>query len=466
MKLIHEPHAAALQAGVARTDITPPVGIYSRMWGAAKHDRAEGVHRPLSATVLALKPTSGDHMILVSLDWVMTADLDVMEQMRAPLERLCGGDPARVIVAHTHTHGIGMMAKGTRDLPGGHLIEPYLDRVCERVAEAAAAAVNQADANPCTLTWESGRCDLAVNRDLPDPASEADRYICGYNPEGKADDTVLVGRITRDQDDRPVATVVNYACHPTTLAWDNRLLSPDYIGAMRQLVEGHTPGLCLFLQGASGELSPANQYSGDHQLADQHGRRLGYAVLSVLESMLPPRQALAFVETVESGAPLAVWRPQPFTPSAKCEALSRAVDLPLKSMPAPAELKAQLERTTERHAQERLRRKMKLAVDVHQVGRNGHYAQPVSVWQLGSILVLATPGEPYSLFQQELRGQFHEHALVVATVANAGLAGYLVPPQLHDLDLYQAWQSPFGAEALPTLQAGCAGLIDQVLRSA
>jgi len=33
--------------GQARCDITPPVGIYHRMWGAALHDRAEGVHREL-----------------------------------------------------------------------------------------------------------------------------------------------------------------------------------------------------------------------------------------------------------------------------------------------------------------------------------------------------------------------------------------------------------------------------------
>ena len=40
------------RAGLARGDITPPVGIYHRMWGAATHDRAIGVHRPLEATAL------------------------------------------------------------------------------------------------------------------------------------------------------------------------------------------------------------------------------------------------------------------------------------------------------------------------------------------------------------------------------------------------------------------------------
>ena len=41
--------------GVGREDITPPVGIYARNWGAAKHDVAEGVHRPLTLTALTLQ---------------------------------------------------------------------------------------------------------------------------------------------------------------------------------------------------------------------------------------------------------------------------------------------------------------------------------------------------------------------------------------------------------------------------
>ncbi len=40
--------------GVARRDITPPVGIYARQWGAELHDVAEGIHRPLCVTVLSI----------------------------------------------------------------------------------------------------------------------------------------------------------------------------------------------------------------------------------------------------------------------------------------------------------------------------------------------------------------------------------------------------------------------------
>jgi hypothetical protein len=36
--------------GIGRVDITPPGDAYHRNWGAALHDRAEGIHRQLTAT--------------------------------------------------------------------------------------------------------------------------------------------------------------------------------------------------------------------------------------------------------------------------------------------------------------------------------------------------------------------------------------------------------------------------------
>ena len=51
MKTVIAPQARLI-AGTARVDITPPVGMYHRMWGAAIHDRSTGVHRPLTATAL------------------------------------------------------------------------------------------------------------------------------------------------------------------------------------------------------------------------------------------------------------------------------------------------------------------------------------------------------------------------------------------------------------------------------
>ena len=59
---------------IAWADITPPAGIYHRMWGAAKHERATGVHRPLRATVAVFAAagagprTPETRQILIALD--------------------------------------------------------------------------------------------------------------------------------------------------------------------------------------------------------------------------------------------------------------------------------------------------------------------------------------------------------------------------------------------------------------
>src|SRR5579871_6793276 len=65
-------------AGAAREAITPPVGIYGRLWGSAKHDVAEGIHKPLLATCLCLSDVGGAHPVaLLALDlswWRSVAD--------------------------------------------------------------------------------------------------------------------------------------------------------------------------------------------------------------------------------------------------------------------------------------------------------------------------------------------------------------------------------------------------------
>jgi hypothetical protein len=93
-------------AGISRRDITPPVGIYHRMWGAALHDQATGVHRPLTATVLRLqslpKPiangsadanSSANPKLLISLDHCILESPE-RRPSRTPPQRLPTSTPA------------------------------------------------------------------------------------------------------------------------------------------------------------------------------------------------------------------------------------------------------------------------------------------------------------------------------------------------------------------------------------
>ena len=90
-----------------------------------------------------------------------------------------------------------------------------------------------------------------------------------------------------------MAIVVHYACHPSVLGPDNRKISADYPGAMREEVEKLFPGaVCLFWQGAAGDINPymdkqpviGADHSGFEQ-ALKMGRALAAEALRVAQKL-------------------------------------------------------------------------------------------------------------------------------------------------------------------------------------
>ena len=164
------PHSRC-RAGVARADITPPVGIYHRMWGAATHDQSTGVHRPLTATALALSPlssTAGAGIVFIALDHCLLWH----DEMNALLDQVgaeAGLPRDRIIVFFSHTHAAGLMDLQRQSLPGGDLIPAYLRRLGSTLAESARRA--SAQAQEANITYGAGRCGLARNRDYLGPVA-------------------------------------------------------------------------------------------------------------------------------------------------------------------------------------------------------------------------------------------------------------------------------------------------------
>ncbi len=454
-------HASFLgRIGVCRRDLTPPAGIHSRLWGAAKHDTAEGIHRPLTATAITFQKQASDSpFVLIALDYGCWSNVDDEWFVRGGLIEALSLDPSRVIIALSHTHSGPTINREMAGQPGGHLIAPYLDRVRDTVIEAAWQAVTSA--SDATLSWSRGTCALAVNRDLTDPSGK-DRKICGYNPEETADDTLLVGRITAG-DGKILGTIVNYACHPTTLAWDNRLISPDFIGAMRETVESHTGGApCLFLQGAPGEVSPREQYVGDPAIADAHGRQLGYSALATLEGMLPHKTQLEFDRVVESGAPLATWKRAPQTCSTILAVIRTEAELPLKrDIPTLDEIQKELDATTDRVQRERVNRKLQVR---RVVGNGAVSRRPIWVWRLGDAFIVAQSDQAYTKLQMELRRQFPDNPIAVVNEVN-GSCGYQPPEELYGRNIYQVWQTPFERGCLERALDASALAVRQLLAS-
>lgn len=422
--------------GVARRDITPPAGIYCRNWGAARHDAATGIHRPLTLTALSLQETNGSgRLVLIEADLGWFVDLCFANEFLRKIRESLDIHPEQCLFTLTHTHSAPpLLDQPEPGWQGGELLAPYHNKVQCTAIEAVHKAMESAE--PALLEWHTGSCSLASNRDLP----EGDRFLVGYNPDVPADDTLLVGRITLT-DGRYLATLTNYACHPTTLAWDNSLISPDFVGAMRETVESQTGNApALFLQGASGELAPREQYVGDPTVADRHGRQLGFSILATLADMNKPGHRFSFSEVVESGAPLALWKPEPNEPSLTLHAARIEVEVPLNNWPSSTDLEEQLQACNDRAIAERIRRKLRIR---RAIGEKPTYSIPLHICQIGDAFLCGTMMECYSVIQQQLRSAFPDHAIVWVNLLNGSL-GYLAPSDRYESDLYPIWQTPIG----------------------
>lgn len=431
------------RVGVSRWDITPSLEVAARNWGAAKHIFAKSVHRPLTGTALALSAIEDESpaLLLISLDlgwWLRHADA---EALRERILRELELPEASVIIHLTHTHAGPVLDSDAPPESNPQAGRDYLEQLANSCLQGGRAAL--ANQETATTLFRTGRCGLATERDLNDP-DRPDRYLTGFNPGAPADDTLLTA-LSLNEEGKALATLINYACHPTTLAWDNTAISPDFPGVMRELIEKETDqSPCMFLQGASGELAPAEQYSGDPALADRHGRELGHASLSTLGPMMSGHSHLRYHGVVESGAPLAKWSvcSPPANPTLRSVAIS--IVLPLKAdLPTIAEIERVLAQEEDGFKKARLMRARRVR---QSVGDGPNFRAKLWLWRWGDAALCALPFEAYSRFQTELRALFPDVPLFVMNVSNGHL-GYIPPAPLYDLDLYTVWQTPLARGA-------------------
>lgn len=458
--------ASRCEFGMAWTDITPQVGMYHRMWGAASHDRSTGIHRPLRATVVVLRPLDRSRQtVLVSLDHCLLRAPE-MEALLSETCRLTELSRSELLVTFSHTHSAGYLSRDRTDFPGGELIGPYLDSLPSKIDEAFRAA--QSKIQPATLTYGSTVCEMGCQRDYLDESRGY--FVCGFNPDAAEPLPLNVVRVSVAND--VVATIVNYPCHTTTLAWENTLVSPDYVGALREVVERETNAPCLFLLAPCGDIGPRDGYVGDTSIADRNGRQVGFAALSVMAGMNPAETDHVYQGPVFSGATLGNWRHRRWsserlasTAMAKHAALT--VPLPyLPSLPKLAEAE-QLHReliAAEQAARAsgldtevailraKVERQRRLLDRIRPLPQTETYPLPAWGWQWGDAFWIAVEGEPYHFLQSELIRQFPNRPLIAITLANGTNCSYMPTREAYSKpQLYQPEVALLAPGTLETL---------------
>lgn len=479
MNCVHTPQSLC-RFGLARADITPPVGIYHRMWGAALHDQSEGVHRPLTATAIyfgSTNDTAHQTQLLIAIDHCLLG-VNEVEMLLDAVTESTAIERERVSLTFSHTHAAGLLNLDREALPGGDLIPAYLSDLATTLGRLGAEA--RAAATLVNITYGHGQCNLAANRDYLDPQLE--QYVCGFNPGHIADDTVVVARVT-DSSQQLLCTFVNYACHPTTLAWDNRLISPDYPGAMRQVIEQTTGKPCVFLQGASGDLGPVNGFVGDVEICDRNGRQLGFAALSALEALPAPGTAFQYAGPVVSGATIGTWKS--VTLEAPDEARLRSwrwdgsrVELPYHdALPDIATVEAEYQQLlVEEQTQQALgevgaaaelralaERQKRMLGRLKGLPPGKKFPHQATMWRMGDAIWIAVQGEPYSLLQTTLRNRFPNTPLVISTISNGWGPSYLPPRDIYGKGIYQESIASLAPGSLETLIDSLSDRIEKML---
>ena len=294
----------------------------------------------------------------------------------------------------SHTHAGPNANSQLRDKPGVELIQPYLDHLTDQIGAAVEEAI--AALEPAWVTYGHGRCALADEPRSLGCRRRAIRLRLQPRRPRRRHAARRTGHRRRGAIVR--ATLFNYACHPTTLAWENRLLSPDYIGAAREVLESAFGAPALFLQGASGELAPRDDYVGDAAVADRNGRQLGHAAAAAIESLPPPGTRFVYTGIVASGANLGTWEYRP------CERGAARRERPpgggADARRARAQGGPRCRGEPHRcHARRRYRSARRPAEGVPRASRSARApptAMPLWTWRLGEALLVAVPNEPYS----------------------------------------------------------------------
>ncbi len=261
-----------VQLGVARVDITPPLGI--AMVGFAGRDSADDVHDPLTATALGCVADDG-RAVVVALD-LLGLRAETVIEFRQAISAAADINPNRVVLACAHNHYGPAVDRSTDQA----LVAAYRENVKHLIAGVARQALDRA--RPAQLGVGTGASDIGINR----RERRADgQVVLGQNPAGPIDRQVGVARLD-DADGRPLATVVNFACHPVSQGGQMRSLSADYVGQARHVVETLTGAPCLFLQGACGNINPVLMVHA-YEPARALGTRLGCEAVRVRETIAP-----------------------------------------------------------------------------------------------------------------------------------------------------------------------------------
>jgi len=315
-------HAQGLRAGYAKVDVTPnePVQMAGYDMRNSPSDGVWGQDR-LYARALVFE-SGGQRVAFIEADVI---EVRGTETFRRKIADATGIPFEHILLGDAHNH-----AAPSPDAK----LETHWDRQFEKGLLAAATEA-AAHLQPVTIAAGTGHSHVAMNRRHVIPADvdssltfdendvsqsfgkfKTDKVVSihefagvvrlGANPAGPIDDAVQIVRVDKT-DGKPLAVMIHYACHGTSLGGRNSKISGEWMGRMQEYVEKQFPGAgAIYLQGAAGDINPRvvgglDGYQDNIETTWALGEEVGREVARVYRSLAPEPLASPHlqIETVE-----------------------------------------------------------------------------------------------------------------------------------------------------------------------
>jgi len=394
--------------GAATTEL--PIKPGTPMAGyLAREGPAEATHDPLTLSAFVVM-SDGSLFVLLAVD-LLGVDRELVEE----IAREAGVAPETIALAASHTHSgpVGII-RGSH--PGdGAPVDPVLRArfvaTCGQTVRSAMARMEPADVSIGT----SEAIGVAANRN--------DRF-------GPFDPTVTVIQAS-GLTGSSIATIVHFACHPTILPAESRVISAEFPGVLRRELGASIPGAIFFINGAAGDISTRfTRTNQDYQEVERVGSVLASATLQALETarVIEGELARGFVSVnlpvrgasdVEQASELAIAAEQRMA----------------TGLLSTAELRIEQTRIQGALLLERM-----AATDMSHVRRSIQ----VPWWRLGDLRLLGIPGELFASLGAAIVESLPDTLILGYT---NGSIGYLPDRAAYDAGLYEALASPYAAGA-------------------
>ncbi|MCA9216328.1 MAG: neutral/alkaline non-lysosomal ceramidase N-terminal domain-containing protein [Planctomycetales bacterium] len=259
------------KVGFAKQNITPTRP--TPMWGyGARHDKlSTGVLDALHAKACVIQAGTKT-LAIVGLDLGRSPRDDMMTRIRAAIKAEAGIDFVLMSGSHTH-HGpvlelLDEKGKGKDKFDDAIAYTAELEQKLIHTIVAAAGELQDAQ-----IGWAAKQLPMNRNRHskiTPKPVDQELGVIRFDDVNGK-----------------PLVIIANFAAHPTMIAAADLRFSADWPGQMASTVEATMNVPCIFMQGASGDMSTRTDEDTRGHIA--YGKAVGEHVVELAKKIATTR---------------------------------------------------------------------------------------------------------------------------------------------------------------------------------